>query len=104
MKKTSIIAALLTLCLLFAACGQAAKATSSEQQKETATVSQPASATGAASSAVPPANIDQNKEYDYEVREIWVDNNGEKIYGEAYIPVTNGKFKQFRKSSRISGI
>ena len=91
MKKINIIAALLTLCLLFAACGQTPKTSSSEQQKETATVSQPASATGAASSAVPPANIDQNKEYDYEVREIWVDNNGEKIYGEAYIPVTNGK-------------
>jgi len=25
------------------------------------------------------------------VREIWVDNNGEKIYGEAYIPKTDGK-------------
>lgn len=35
MKKFSIIAALLTLCLLFTACGQAAKTSSSEQQKET---------------------------------------------------------------------
>ncbi len=35
MKKINIIAALLTLCLLFAACGQAAKTSSSEQQKET---------------------------------------------------------------------
>ena len=40
MKKISIIAALLTLCLLFAACGQAAKTTSSEQQKETTTAPQ----------------------------------------------------------------
>lgn len=81
----------MTLSLLFAACGQEVKTSSYEQQKETTTVSQPASATGAATSEVPPANIDQNKEYDYEVREIWVDNNGEKIYGEAYIPVTDGK-------------
>lgn len=28
----------------------------------------------------------------YEVREIWVDNNGEKIYGEAYIPAGGGRF------------
>ena len=90
MKKLSVIAALLTLCFLLAACGQAAKTSSSEQQKET-TVSQLASATGAANSEIPPANIDQNKEYDYEVREIWVDNNGEKIYGEAYIPKTDSK-------------
>ena len=40
MKKLSIIAALLTLCLLFAACGQAAKTSSSEQQKETITAPQ----------------------------------------------------------------
>ena len=31
------------------------------------------------------------KNYDYEVREIWVDNNGQKIYGEAYIPNVEGK-------------
>ena len=40
MKKISIIAALLTLCLLFASCGQAAKTNSSEQQKETKTAPQ----------------------------------------------------------------
>ena len=34
MKKISIIAALLTLCLLFAACGQATKTSSPEQQKK----------------------------------------------------------------------
>lgn len=91
MKKLSVIAALLTLCFLLAACGQAAKTNSSEQQKETTIVSRSPSATGAAASEIPPANIDQNKEYNYEVREIWVDNNGEKIYGEAYIPKTDGK-------------
>ena len=36
-------------------------------------------------------NIDPYKRYDYEVREIWCDNNGQKIYGEAYIPITDGK-------------
>ena len=28
---------------------------------------------------------------DYEIREIWVDNQGQKIYGEAYIPDVDGK-------------
>lgn len=32
-----------------------------------------------------------DKVYEYEVREIWVDNNGQKIYGEAYIPKTDEK-------------
>ncbi len=31
------------------------------------------------------------KNYDYEIREIWVDNNGQKIFGEAYVPKTEGK-------------
>lgn len=38
-----------------------------------------------------PVNIDPYRLYDYEVREIWCDNNGQKIYGEAYIPITDGK-------------
>ncbi len=41
--------------------------------------------------AIPPVNIDPYRLYDYEVREIWCDNNGQKIYGEAYIPKTEGK-------------
>ena len=91
MKKISITAVLLTLCILFAACGQTAKTSSSEQNNENATVSRSNSAAGTATPGIPPANIDQNKEYEYEVREIWVDNNGDKIYGEAYIPITDGK-------------
>ena len=38
-----------------------------------------------------PANVDPNATYDYEVREIWCENNGQKIYGEAYVPITDGK-------------
>lgn len=38
-----------------------------------------------------PVNIDPYRIYDYEVREIWCDNNGQKIYGEAYIPKTEGR-------------
>lgn len=67
--------------------------------KDTATTAQEAGTTAPLtteepSTAVPttaPANVDPDKTYEYEVREIWVDNNGQKIYGEAYIPVTEGK-------------
>ena len=37
------------------------------------------------------AQVDPHKTYAYEVREIWVDNNGQKIYGEAYVPITDGR-------------
>lgn len=38
-----------------------------------------------------PANVEINKKYEYQTREIWCENNGDKIYGEAYIPITDGK-------------
>lgn len=39
-----------------------------------------------------PATRDVNAAYEVEVREIWCENNGNRIYGEAYIPVADGKF------------
>ena len=55
-----------------------------------------AAATSAPSTQAPEptiasANVDPNTTYDYEVREIWTENNGNRIYGEAYIPVTDGR-------------
>ena len=38
-----------------------------------------------------PTNVDKDKTYEFEVREIWLDNNGQKIYGEAYVPITEGR-------------
>ena len=32
-------------------------------------------------------------EYEYEEREIWCENNGNRIYGKAYIPIVEGKSK-----------
>ena len=40
---------------------------------------------------IAPANVDPHAVYEYEVREIWCENNGKRIYGEAYIPITDGK-------------
>lgn len=37
------------------------------------------------------AVIETDKSYDYEVKELWCENNGKRIYGEAYIPKTDGK-------------
>ena len=33
---------------------------------------------------------DPKSEYEYETREIWCENNGNRIFGEAYIPKTDG--------------
>lgn len=40
---------------------------------------------------IAPANVDPNATYEYEVREIWCENNGKRIYGEAYIPIADGR-------------
>ena len=95
-KLISIICSLVILG--FAAAGCLRK--SSTVSKESLTTAQ--SATGinfenaedvpsSAESTIQPANVDPEATYDYEVREIWCENNGQKIYGEAYIPITDGK-------------
>lgn len=40
---------------------------------------------------IAPAKVDPDAAYEYEVRELWVENNGQKIFGEAYVPITDGK-------------
>nr|WP_316623802.1 alpha/beta fold hydrolase [uncultured Ruminococcus sp.] len=44
-----------------------------------------------AAPTIAPANVDPDATYEYEVREIWTENNGNRIYGEAYIPITDGR-------------
>ena len=77
MKKIWI--ACMVLLTLLAGCGQAAPS-----------VAESPSDTAAAVTTAPPA-AQENVEYEYETREIWVDNDGERIYGKAYIPVASGK-------------
>lgn len=81
LKKTiSIILTFIILLLTVSGCG--AKESSSE------------SGTAAAADVrdkSKPAVIDENKTYDYEVKELWCENNGNKIYGQAYIPKIDGK-------------
>lgn len=75
MKKTIVLlAAAMLLTSAASGCRQSAEKTDS-------------SSADRASAAV----IDSDTTYDYEVREIYCDNNGKKIYGEAYIPKTGSK-------------
>lgn len=79
MKRISLLlSAAIALCVLLCACGE------KSQKSENTTVTQ-------AVTQAAPAVIDQNKTYDYDVKEIWCENNGKKIYGQAYIPKTDGK-------------
>lgn len=85
--------------VIFSACTAAAlivalTACNGEQPSATTTAAAASQATAGQTdtpSTAPATVIDQNKTYDYEVREIWCDNNGQKIYGQAFVPKTNGR-------------
>ena len=77
MKIKQLIVLLMAAVVLLSACSQSKTATQAPTATPTAEATQAA--------AVKP---DPNKTYDYEVREIWTENNGNRIYGEAYIPNT----------------
>ena len=88
MKKPALI----MLCVFAAGCSSKTptpteSATVQNETAQSAESSQEAST----ASAVSAANVDPNKTYDYEVTEIWCENEGQRIYGEAYIPVTDGR-------------
>ena len=78
--KKSIILLAAAMILTAAAAGCKSNAEKSESSS--------ASAADQTSAAV----IDSDTASDYEVREIYCDNNGKKIYGEAYIPKGGGRF------------
>lgn len=109
MKKPIVFLILIAvLCAVFSGCNQEISAPSEATAEPTAAVDQPTTAPTSAPEtqilstapdteapsddpALVIAEIDPNTTYEYEVREIWVDNNGQKIYGEAYIPITEGR-------------
>lgn len=99
MKKLVTYFSVILLCAVLSACAQETSGsyedvgapTQAASDKSTdAAASVPETATTAAQELMT-AEVDPNATYDYEVREIWIDNNGQKIYGEAYIPVTDGR-------------
>lgn len=85
MKKKLLTVLIALSALLLSACGQSATVPTQD------TTAPAATAAPTTASETTSANVDKNKTYEYEVREIWVENQGEKIYGEAYIPKTDGK-------------
>lgn len=88
MKKAVLIMCLLMICVFAAGCSS--KTSTPTVQNETAQSAESSQAASTAS-AVSAANVDPDKTYDYEVTEIWCENEGQRIYGEAYIPVTDGR-------------
>ena len=95
-KLISILCSLIVMTAVTAGCTQEpslnVKDSESAAQSATASNGETAVTTEALTERIlAPANVDPNANYDYEVREIWCENNGQKIYGEAYVPVTDGK-------------
>lgn len=76
MKKLSsiLLALLVVLSAALCGCGNGENQISAESAKEETTLT-----------------VDREKSYKYNTREIWCDNNGNKIYGIAYIPETDQK-------------
>lgn len=100
MKKLALIMCLLMMCVFAAGCSSKPSdptEAKSENGTEASTVTEGSSESVGETKEQPtqraaaPANVDPDKTYDYEVREIWCENEGQRIYGEAYIPVTDGK-------------
>ena len=56
----------------------------------TAATAPPTQAVGETDGAQAYAERDRNTKYEYETREIWCENNGNRIYGQAFIPKVEG--------------
>lgn len=88
---TSLLCVIMMLCMMLAACSRQESnntAESANGQSETTALS--------ATEAVSNSSIgtrDRNAAYEVETREIWCSNNGNRIYGVAYIPVSQTESK-----------
>lgn len=83
-QLTAILVALCLLVTLLAGCS------SQKEEKEDANnTAQNATADTAEQATV--SDVDANGNYQYETRVIWCENNGNRIYGEAYIPVSHSR-------------
>ncbi|MBQ5630655.1 MAG: acetylxylan esterase, partial [Ruminococcus sp.] len=78
-RIAAILAAAVTA-LSLTSCGSPQQ---SSQQTTAAQTTEPSTA--------PAAVVDKYKTNDYEVREIWCENDGQKIYGQAFVPKTDGR-------------
>ncbi|MBQ9679247.1 MAG: alpha/beta hydrolase [Ruminococcus sp.] len=88
MEKLICILMICTLAVTLFACGAKEEAVPTEKEiPPTAAETIPAETTLAASQSR--VARDHDVTYEVEMREIWCENNGNRIYGEAYIPVSD---------------
>lgn len=96
MKKLCVFVMMGLMTVLVACSGQKTETTSapSKATADEATVS--ATVASDATEAVSGQALgqrDRSAEYEVETREIWCNNNGNRIYGEAYIPISDSETK-----------
>ena len=88
MRKTIaiLLGAMLALALAGCAGGQAPSGDPSSAASFESTASQPAQAGAGQVASAGAADSSHTGAYEFSTREIWVDNDGERIYGVAYVP------------------
>ncbi len=91
MKRKIKTAALLCGCVVFSTIFAGCSGSETKPTEPESTQVQNTSDAAVESASASLANVDKDKTYEFEEREIWLDNNGQKIYGKAYVPVTDGK-------------
>lgn len=86
-RRLTVILTALLLTLSITAC-------SAQKDADATLASTEAAETAAASETAVEFVRDPDATYEYETREIWCENNGNRIYGVAYFPIIDG-VKQF---------
>ena len=89
MKKWICVITALLLTLAFASCSSVDTATADEGTASESIVDASKELTATEAKAV----RDRDAVYEYEEREIWCENNGNRIYGKAFIPIIDGVSK-----------
>jgi len=92
MKKLLCIIMAAAMVITLAACGNTQKTDETAAQTEAVSESQKPTETTVTEKETK-AVRDPDAVYEYETREIWCENNGNRIYGVAYIPIIEGVSK-----------
>ncbi len=96
MKKLGVILMVGLMAVLAACSGQKTESTSAQSKATADEATVAAAASTNATEAVSGQALgqrDRNAEYEVETREIWCENNGNRIYGKAYIPISDKETK-----------
>ncbi len=95
MKKLGVVLMAGLMAVLVACSGQKTESTSAQTKVTVDETTQAATASDATQAVSGQAlgQRDRNAQYEVETRVIWCENNGNRIYGEAYIPITDKETK-----------